>query len=347
MKYTLSVIVPAYNSEKTIAQTLDSLLKQKSTDLEIIIVNDGSTDDTEAICREYCNSHENVKYFIKNNSGVSETRNLGIERASGEYVCFLDSDDVWDDNYYDDVLHSQLNNTDYDIFVFSSCFSDMDLNVKEYVKVNDALLVEQKDRAVDMYYHSFCSFIFKKSFLTNNALKFNENIRYGEDELFRSQCLYLAKTVFAQDKLSFYYRDNVFSSTKMRRNQKLFAKQKLEVYYLMKEFFFEQYEKESLSRMVRNATTAKYLVHAIALLSETGVGLKKIKKLCEQEKIQELALNAGKEFKLHSGVQAELEKIVGATARFYYKHRFHGLWYNTALFVKHKIIGHKNRRASK
>lgn len=337
MGVALSVVVPAYNCEKTLAQTLDSLLSQKCTDLEIIVVNDGSEDGTDAICRSYCNDHKNIKYYTKENTGVSETRNIGIERATGRYICFLDSDDVWDKNYYDGELNRRLIDEEYDILVFSSCFSDLDLNITEYVKVNDAILIDQKDRAVDMYYHSFCSFIFKKAFLDENGLKFNTELRYGEDELFRSQCLYLASSVIAKDKLSFYYRDNINSATKRKRNQRLFAQQKLRAYYLMKEFFFAEYAECGLKKTIRNATTAKYLIHALELLSEIGVGLKTIKSLCEQENVRELAENSGKGFRLHSSIQASLDEINKSTTRFYCKHRFHGLWYYTALSVKRSI----------
>lgn len=342
-KYALSVIVPAYNCEETISQTLDSILSQKSKDLEIIIVNDGSTDNTEKICLEYCSKNPNVKYFKKSNSGVSETRNLGIEKSVGEYIAFLDSDDVWDLKYYDDDLCNRLKTSEYDILVFSSCFSDMNLNIVEYVGVKDEILVSQKDKAVDRYYHSFCSFIFKTKFLKSNNLCFNSNLRYGEDELFRSQCLYLANKILAQDKLSFYYRNNVNSATKMNRKQKLFAKQKLKAYYLMKEFFFEQYERNSEELFIKNSRTVSYFAHAIRLLSEIGYGYGKIKKICTEENICLLYENIGKYYDLYYVDRDILKNYIESPFTFYFKNRFHGLWFYSAVGFKHWLMRLKKR----
>lgn len=91
----ISVIVPAYNSEQFIAETFDSLLNQTLKDIEVVVVNDGSTDGTQKIIDEYCNKSDIFKSYIKENGGVSKARNYGLERAVGEYVVFLDADDTY------------------------------------------------------------------------------------------------------------------------------------------------------------------------------------------------------------------------------------------------------------
>ncbi|MBR6783104.1 MAG: glycosyltransferase family 2 protein [Clostridia bacterium] len=336
--YSLSVIIPAYNCSSTISQTIDSVLSQKSKDLEIIIVNDGSSDSTEEICLEYVQKYDNVKYFKKSNSGVSDTRNVGIDNSRGKYIAFLDSDDVWHSDYYDESVNEQLKNGEYEIFAFSSCFSDMDLNILETVNVKNQELVGKKDAAVDIFYHSFCSFIFKSDFIKNNSLYFNNTLRYGEDELFRSQCLYLADRILAQDKLSFYYRNNINSATKLHRNQKLYAIQKLQAYRLMKKFFFEQYEKEGKEKAVGNSTTAKYLIEAIKLLSETGYGYRRIRELCENEEVKKMYEDRGKRYRLYHLHENTLEKIAKSPFSFYAICRFRGLWRNTAVSVKHALM---------
>ena len=342
--YTLSVVIPAYNCKNTLSQTLDSLIKQQSKDLEIIIVNDGSVDNTEELCKEYCDKYENIKYFYKENSGVSDTRNLGIENATGKYIAFLDSDDIWDKNYYDKALNKQLKEEEYDIFAFSSCFSDMDFNITEYVKVENEVLIDRKDKAVDNYYQSFCAFIFKKSLITENNIRFCNKVRYGEDELFRSQCLYFAHKILGQDKLSFYYRNNINSATKANRKQKLFAQQKLEIYYLMKEFFYEQYKKEGSEQFVKNATTASYFIISIKLLSEMGYGYSKIKKLCDTENAQLINDNIDKYYGMYYATHNIIKDYLKSPLMFYIKHRFHGLWFYTALEFKHWLVRLKNRR---
>lgn len=96
-KYKVSVIVPAYNSAQFIAQTLDNLLAQSLKEIEIVVVNDGSSDNTEEIIREYERKYDNIKCVSQENGGVSSARNHGLEYATGKYVCFQDADDMYDE----------------------------------------------------------------------------------------------------------------------------------------------------------------------------------------------------------------------------------------------------------
>ena len=89
----VSVIVPVYNVEKYITRCLTSLINQTLDDLEIILVNDGSTDNSVAIIREYKRQHDNIILVEKENGGLSSARNFGLVYATGEYIAFLDSDD--------------------------------------------------------------------------------------------------------------------------------------------------------------------------------------------------------------------------------------------------------------
>lgn len=90
----ISFIIPAYNSEKTIKKAILSILKQKETDIEyeIIVVDDGSTDKTDTVMKKFKNENK-VRYYVKENSGVAGTRNLGVAKAKGDYIIFVDSDD--------------------------------------------------------------------------------------------------------------------------------------------------------------------------------------------------------------------------------------------------------------
>ncbi len=96
MKYFVSVIIPCYNAEKYIEQAIESALNQTHKYLELIIINDGSTDVSEELIIKYCNLDSRVKYFSQQNKGVSFARNEGIKKAVGEFIAFLDADDVWE-----------------------------------------------------------------------------------------------------------------------------------------------------------------------------------------------------------------------------------------------------------
>ena len=101
MKFTplISVVIPAYNAGQFLDETLESVLSQTYENWECIIVNDGSTDNTESIAKKWCEKDARFCYFYKENSGVSDTRNLGIKEARGEYIAFLDADDLYMPNF--------------------------------------------------------------------------------------------------------------------------------------------------------------------------------------------------------------------------------------------------------
>ena len=114
MKPIISVIVPVYNVEKYVSKCLDSILKQTLKDIEIIVVDDGSTDNSGSICDRYAEQDKRIRVFHKENGGLSSARNYGIDRAKGEYIGFIDSDDYIEDDMYE-VLFDLILKFDADI----------------------------------------------------------------------------------------------------------------------------------------------------------------------------------------------------------------------------------------
>lgn len=116
MKPLLSIIVPVFNVEKYVKICLDSLISQSLKEIEIIVVNDGSTDGSKEICERVACSDERVKVYTKINGGLSDARNYGLKMASADYVGFVDSDDYVDENFYEE-LYSALRDFDLDLAV--------------------------------------------------------------------------------------------------------------------------------------------------------------------------------------------------------------------------------------
>ena len=110
----VSIIVPVYNTYNYLNKCLESLVNQTLSDIEIIVVNDGSPDDSEGIIKEYANKYSSIKYYKKKNGGLSSARNFGIKRATGEYIGFVDSDDYVDVTMYE-KLYNQAISTNSDI----------------------------------------------------------------------------------------------------------------------------------------------------------------------------------------------------------------------------------------
>ena len=112
MNKKISVIVPVYNAEKYISRCVDSILSQNSVDFELLLVDDGSSDDSLKICKRYEKMDNRVRVFSQGNSGPSSARNLGLERATGEYITFVDSDDWIEGGFFQKILEVG-NNADF------------------------------------------------------------------------------------------------------------------------------------------------------------------------------------------------------------------------------------------
>ena len=108
----ISIVVPVYNAEKYLNRCVDSILSQTYTDIELILINDGSTDSSGELCKKYAESDSRVKYFSKENEGPGVTRFLGAQKATGEYICFVDSDDYLSEDALEVLLSSFLDGVD-------------------------------------------------------------------------------------------------------------------------------------------------------------------------------------------------------------------------------------------
>lgn len=124
----ISIIVPIYNGEQYLRDCLESILKQKYHNFEVILVNDGSIDLSEAICREYVNRDDRFRYVQKEHGGASSARNYGLELVKGEYVTFIDADDWVEENYLE-LLHQSLKENNADISVSTYKKFDVDTNL--------------------------------------------------------------------------------------------------------------------------------------------------------------------------------------------------------------------------
>ena len=107
----VSVVIPTYNRRKLVKEAIESVLGQSYTDVEVLVVDDGSTDDTSSVVRQIPDSR--VKYYYKNNSGPAAARNLGLDKSKGRYISFLDSDDLWPPEYLETIIDQLDNNKDY------------------------------------------------------------------------------------------------------------------------------------------------------------------------------------------------------------------------------------------
>ncbi len=212
----ISVIVPIYNVENYIRQCLDSILSQSYENFECLLINDGSTDASASICREYVAKDARFRYFEKENGGVSSAVNLGIEHSQGEYVTLMDPDD-WADNDYLEVLYNAIVQEGADVSISSYKRFNMSDNsfyfhafTKEYDKkvFTNKEFLESLPNLVASDYSFFITFskLVRKEMI--GLIRFNADTKLAMDmEFWYKVYLKVNKVVFV-NRDTYIYRKN-------------------------------------------------------------------------------------------------------------------------------------------
>ena len=149
----ISIVVPVYKVEKYLKKCVDSILNQSYTDIEVILVDDGSPDDCGKICDEYTEKDKRVKVIHKENGGLSDARNIGLENASGDYILFIDSDD-WIHEDMVDILYRNLkaNDTDMSMCMFKYVFEESEEEVFDECHCTEQVEVLSSEDILRRYY---------------------------------------------------------------------------------------------------------------------------------------------------------------------------------------------------
>lgn len=190
----ISIIIPVYNVEKYLDDCLKSIVTQTYKNLEIILINDGSTDNSLKICYEYEKIDERIIVINNRNHGVSYSRNKGIDIATGKYIVFVDSDDIVDKNYIFELVNANKED-DYDIVVsnFKNVFIGDDKQNKSTIKYNIIDINLLNGKFFDDYYYIKSVLttpwgkLFKRKIINKNNIRFPVEISSGEDYIFNMQ----------------------------------------------------------------------------------------------------------------------------------------------------------------
>lgn len=222
----LSYVIPMYNAEQYIGECIESIIAQNHKDYEIIIVDDGSKDASKEIVQKYsC-----VKYFHKINGGPSTARNMGVEKASGDYICFVDADDYLIKNSIGDVLSmAEKNNLDMACYGVGCPRERGQIVFKEYGINNGAEYIAKNN-----YNNGPWWYLIKKEFICKNNLFFVDG-RFGEDGMFTMKALLLAERVQGCNRSCYCYvpRPNSTTTNRNRNHLLKMIKDYLYVYEYM------------------------------------------------------------------------------------------------------------------
>lgn len=224
-EFMLTIIVPAYNVEKYIGQCLDSMVNQTNQDFKLIIVNDGSTDNTEKICSKYVEMFsDKIMYFYQENKGLGAARNTGLSHVDTEYVAFLDSDD-WQDIRFVEKFNELISRMDFEpdiIFSLPMCYNEVSKRVEDWMdkalfsrifseKIKTTEKILNIENCPELYQLEVNANrkIYRTNFLFENNFSFPEGVKW-EDIRPHIELLHLAKSCVALADTGFVYRTNNF-----------------------------------------------------------------------------------------------------------------------------------------
>lgn len=301
---TISIIVPAYNVAQYIGRCLDSILAQTYKDLEIIIINDGSKDDTLAVCKAYREKDPRIKVIDQVNQGVSAARNAGLEQATGKYIGFVDPDDWIQDEMYE-ALYRCITASPYPICMCNYYkdtkkngspqlfpFDKKELSHLEVIEEVISPMIGIDDLLPKYTYIMGCVWrcLYERDFIEKHHLRFTKGITIMEDLVFNVEALLLAEGICIEPGIWYHYIQNK-SSVLHSYNEKMWEDQ-MRVHNCLEELL----KCAGLEGYMRNRLDMRYIGMTFsAIYNEVNRGSKKaireklrnVVDMCSDEKFKE------------------------------------------------------------
>ena len=213
----ISIIIPVYNAEIYLTKCIESVINQNYTNLEVILLNDGSTDGSAFICEKFQQLDDRIKYLSHTNIGVSQTRNIGLNIASGDYVVFVDSDDWVDPDFIESYITS-ANETCADLFYQGLVWEYPNNSIPKHLPNKffknklDGILFLEKERC----FGAACNKMFKREIIDKFQIRFDPTLSLAEDKIFTLEYFKYIKSILLIDKVSYHYRRDVENSLTQR-----------------------------------------------------------------------------------------------------------------------------------
>lgn len=213
---SVSLIVTIYNSERYLSDCLNSIKDQQFTDFECLLVDDGSSDNSATICQRYYSSDNRFKYYYRPHTGVASARAFALSQVKGEFICWLDSDDIITSSYIND-LYSDISSTRCDL-VIHGYMSLREGNTEALLPIKGHRLFSIPDHYDSLFQevnisligHSF-SKMFRHAIIQENALKYCRQMIVAEDLDFLLRYIPHCQSILVRDKTNYIYRNNPFS----------------------------------------------------------------------------------------------------------------------------------------
>ena len=263
MDELLTVIIPVYNGEKYLQSTLESVLSSTYKNIEVLIINDGSSDSSEQIINNFIQTDSRIRYLYEENAGIVAARNLGLELAKGEYICFCDQDDIAVSDMYTEIISNmEKSNSQIGICSTGRLVSD---NKSRYESLKDDSYIGKEIMNSLLYPIIFLGYsynfvekdnylygclwkcIFRKNFLQQNQIKFHRFVSYEDDWIFVTEALAKADNVISRSRTGYYWRVNDISESHADKyvDNILEKMQELDIYtdgYLQRQMSIEEWD---------------------------------------------------------------------------------------------------------
>ena len=261
----VSMIVPVYNSEKTLSRCIDSILNQTYRDFELILLNDGSTDTSGEICDAYAKRDSRVRVVHKENTGVSDTRNRGIDLARGEYLQFLDSDD-WITPDATALFVRTATEQQCDM-VISQFYRVIGEHVSQKGAIDEDGLMDRSTYAnhmmqkpADFYYGVLCNKFYKRSIITEHRLRMDQSISWCEDFMFNLEYVRHTQTIYAMKVPVYYYVKTKGSLVSQGMSMKKMIRMKRTVFACYNDFYKDVFDEAEYEK--RRIQIYRFLIEA-------------------------------------------------------------------------------------
>lgn len=256
MKPVVSIIVPVYNAEKTISRCIESILQQEYDDFELLLIDDGSKDNSGAICDDYAKKDARIRVVHKENSGVSSSRNLALDMAMGKYLQFLDADDWITPNATRTFIEAaEGSNAD---LVISDFYRVVEKRVSQKGSIDEEGLLSREEFAsqmmenpADFYYGVLWNKFYRRDIISNHNLRMDENISWCEDFMFNLEYIRHAQNFYVVRLPLYYYVRTKGSLASQGMSISKTVKMKLMVFEYYNSFYKdvlsdEEYEQKRL-----------------------------------------------------------------------------------------------------
>ena len=261
----VSIIVPVYNVQNSVARCLESICAQTWKNIEIILVNDGSRDESFSVCEQFREKDPRIVLVDKSNSGVSDTRNCGMTLASGKYVQFVDSDDYIEPDFTERlVTAAEANNADLVIAPYwmvipaNSCKAGQALeslqenlgieekrpdDVREYgflpegIYDRDTFALRLMEKPASFFYSVLWNKLYRRDILTRHDIRFTSEMRWAEDLVFNMQYIQYAEVFASIPQPGYYYVQNPQSICHTQIKPATLVQNKIQVFHYYKDLY--------------------------------------------------------------------------------------------------------------